>query len=395
MDTQSINLGAITATLSLNNGAEPGELLPLLNPKFSGLVKRCNSFGYKEDYLWIMKQGQAYFFLSIINSPQQLFQQVYIAKSRPIDLSIHLNTSYRYETPNTPEHQRSVAKLFRFVGSDNGLALDIRFPLLCKLDGTTTGRSLVIDYSAADEYIQLVPYSYFSHYKLGAFSSYTRMEYISSPIDFFTHALQWEEIERKGGNAVTFIQHTLIIINIYPHFEMERPEMLEARESLDQLKKVKALLSDIQAGDDDISLRLCINPPRDYILKEFSSKDTWFLLACFHTENGLWQMPDGNSQGFFDEVLSLELKHILLMRIFHCESLISKGGRKSIVEELRSKGINRVEGSIAIEDVRVYLECLLTLFTETGFGNLIRTDAGLYQNMAQTLLDLRKRLKLI
>ncbi|NII29268.1 hypothetical protein HB364_29585 [Pseudoflavitalea sp. X16] len=354
----------------------------LINGEVEALLERYMLKGKEEDYLWIVKHPDGYYYLfCLANSTQEEETIGALAKTRIVDLEIALDTTYLEIKPaNFSLHEEHIVNNFRWLTQEDGLDLPPDFPMFKKQPLGLEKNKLVIKHGSADAYIAQLPFSYYGRFDLGFFNRYTWMEFISTHKDYLTHLKDWLYIEGKGKNIASFILHAVIIVNAYEHLELESSESADYKACFCLLEKVRASFAKIQIGKTYFPLKLLINPTKEQVLDALESRNTWFVFANFHTEDLKWTLPS-RTEDFYQEVMGLDLSHILLMRVYHCYSFKNASDGKSIGGRFLQKGVKRVEGSIRKQSMADYLEYLLAFFNQPVFKSLLDAEASLQQEL--------------
>lgn len=379
----------INPVLYDKNGANFTELSGLMQNKQECLFERHKLLCSKEDYLWISKYENSYYFTYLATDPSTAHSEYFVAKTLPVNLNIILDTTYLLTNFRNPVHKQRIVETYYFLSNEDGLGITKDFPIFKACNQTNSKNKLVIKYTGTDDHIIKLPFTYYLYYQLGSFSKYSWMEFISSERDHLTQLKDWIKIEEDGKHIGRFLKHSAIIINSYNHFNLDSEEMKIVRDSLALLKKIRTAFTNIQLGNTYVSLSLLINPSKDDLMKVFTDKDIYYVFADFHTVNGEWTLSKDTGD-FYQQIVSMDLNHIQLLRVFHCDSLISRPNGKSIVVTMLEKGVKRVDGSIEKQSIKDYLVYLFTFFSQTGFRLLFFEETALFKKMEQLINDLHK-----
>jgi hypothetical protein len=384
----------ISLTVSPLNGTNWVEWYGVAGNAWASLVERSRECLGTVDFLWIIQDAAAFYFLFVTGDPGTGQISGWLAKSSPINLYLRLDTSYLLmASDEDPAFRRAIEKTYSlFVTNPKGFNLDVDFPLFRRNREDRSAEKLVIHYGQAGPYITQIPFDFYSAFGFGSFGGYRLFEYIGSERDFLTAERAWTDLLEKGGNAYLFIQHAYIIVNIYPDFGLEGLELTLVEDALTVLKDIRCSISGIQTAKGNITLRFSVNPGKEELLRELMDPKTWFVFADFHTVDGCWVLPI-DTPGFYEELLRGDLSHILLMRVFHCHSLVGSPNRANIVRQLLVKRVGRVEGSLFKQHIRAYLEYLLMLFSKTSLNVFFHSDNPLKTRIADVLDRLRQQQK--
>lgn len=347
--------------------------------QLESLLQRCELKKTEEDYLWIIKHPEGYYFFFYLASPSDGQNSIaYLAKTQCIDLEITLDTTYLKLKSTDPNHKSKIEENFQWLSQEDGLNIPADFPIFKYKSPCPCKKKLIINYGRADAEIKKLPFGYYCQLGLGNFASYEWLEFISTHKDYLTHLWEWDLIRETGKNLSTFLLHSVIIVNIYEHLEID--SAAEYAKCLKLFEKLKNSFKRVQIGKQYACLNILINPVQDDLLPILADKNTWFVFANFHTENLQWTLPS-KSANFYKNLMTLDLSHIHLMRICHCYSFLEGANGKSIGTQLIEKGVKRVEGSVKKQSLADYFEYLLTFFNQSAFKTLLSTETPLQQEL--------------
>ena len=243
----------------------------------------------------------------------------------------------------------------------------------------------------------LFPLSHFCQFKYGYFKYCKEPEWIVTNRSFIQNTCDRIQLQNELCNIENILQHSVIILNTYSHWETKVVE--KAQKGIDLIREVFSFFKDIYfQSDNPISLRWYINPTSNEILNELVNQEVRYFFADFHVNNGTWQIGEGQKfswlstsmvdQQYSDQKREIELfnlnrkwdlSHKRLMRVFHCESVFDvyingsePADAHSIVRLFLNCGAQRVEGGMTTESFFDYLCSLFDLLCrDKGLGPLL------------------------
>lgn len=267
--------------------------------------------------------------------------------------------------------------LYRLLFDEsNGLGLPPDFPIL----GTNNhfiqdGSYLQIRINPRNDWFLAFPLNYFHCQGYSPdLSTFTSLEWIFTEKNFLQNTYERNVIRRDLGDPHTFLKHSAIVVNEYPHFRSTNESSLNIDNGVEILRDIAHLCKDVEltsVQDNEIlSLRYLSNPSLLQLIDLLEDSSIKYIFADFHVDQGSWVLGSlCDSPESFNVPMNLlynkDLSHIRLMRLFHCRSVFDPYLPKdtpSIVERLLAAGAMRVEGSMLQEHFIHYLCSLIHMF---------------------------------
>lgn len=270
----------------------------------------------------------------------------------------------------------------------------------CSHNYTPGRKPLTVKVHPKSSWFLLFPLSHFCQFGYGIFSFYNEPEWILTQKPFIQNCCERLQIEYELSDIQTILQHSVIIINTYEHWNSE--VITKSKEGVALIKEVLSLLTNIYfQNSSQLSLRWYINPIVSEVQQELENPDIWYFFADFHVEDGAWQPGAGERCNWHSQTITDPKKeqpireekdfnfhrqgsfsHIRLMRVFHCESVFDVGriyekdstpaDAHTIVRLLLNAGARRVEGGMTMESYFDYLCSLFDLLCrEQGLGPIL------------------------
>lgn len=273
---------------------------------------------------------------------------------------------------------QTTGNLFRHLWSSKGLALPGFFPFRIPEPEAIARRLTVrIDPSVSSFY--QFPIDLFWRRGLGGFRDYAKVNWIITSKSFFDNSLRLLHLERELNDIARFLQHALVIINTYPDLHTS-PGVPEACSTgMELVSRALRHLQDVSLGSTWVSLRYVYNPDKGELRGLLLDARNQYIFANFHVENDLWLLGGGAENGggslfSLDFLIPDSLKHIKLLRLFHCSSVFAPFSLQPtswITQKLLDAGASFVEGSPFREDLMDYLCSLLKVFYGPGALQMI------------------------
>jgi len=337
--------------------------------QFVGLITATSIAQEKEDFL-LIEQGdcEKAWILGIVWDNNNLYWDgMLVERQRP-------TVGPDYYLTNKKDRVKHAAELYRCLQDKHkGLGLPDKFPFFSdKLTPIQPKqKQLTIKVHPSETWFLFFPVNHFCQsFNYGRFSFYKEVEWILTlSKSFIQNSLERSEIQNELRNIELFFKHSVIILNTYPHFKNDQSIRNMWQEGTNLVKRILSLIQDIQVDNQTLSLRWHLNPNKEEILSELLRPDTWYFFADFHVEDSIWQLGTESNNPVSDDfplnfLEKNKLRHIKLMRIFHCYSVFdpyAPKGETSIVNVLLNAGARRVEGNIMKEEYIDYICSLLHL----------------------------------
>ena len=187
------------------------------------------------------------------------------------------------------------------------------------------------------------------------------------------------------------LNHSVVIINTYNHHLNHSDNTIkeDCEEGTGLLIKILSLLQDIWINDRPYSMRWYLNPSKQEIFQEFSNPNTRYVFCDFHVTDGKWQFGQGENLSYtgsddngedynyencdiVDELTHTPLKHIKLLRAYHCGSIHDPyefnqppADHSTIVRKYLNAGVQRVEGCLTKDSYFSFLCTTLKFFLDS------------------------------
>jgi hypothetical protein len=350
----------------------PADWQRFLNSKllqFVGMITATLVSQGKEDFLWIEHSNEERVWIFGLIWNNHYWEGMLVERKR---LSLGVDYFLTPEDYSQNYRRRYASELFRRLNDQqDGLGLPDNFPFC--LNGLPSmysqNRQLTIKVHPSETWFLLFPIDYFCRFKkYGQFSIYKEVEWILTPSkSFIQNSYERDQIRSELQDAENFLAHSIIILNTYPYFNDDSWVKERWIRGTNLVTKILSLVQDVEIGNNKLSLKWYINPEKYELHSQLLNQKTWYLFADFHVKNGVWQLgkEKTNSEFPLNFLEKDSLKHIRLMRVFHCHSVLdpyNPTGDTSITDLLLNAGALRVEGSIMEEDYLDYLCSLLYLF---------------------------------
>jgi hypothetical protein len=231
------------------------------------------------------------------------------------------------------------------------------------------------------------PLSAFCHLGYGSLAAYRDVEWIVSAKSFLQSCHERVVMEKELLDLTSVIQHSVVILNEYQEHDTKL-----CKSGTDLVVQLLSCLRDIELQTGTVSLRWYCNPTAAHVTDILVNPETYYFFADFEASSGQWEPGQGEYQSWdggadqqprtregapSPEFIALEgldnrLRHIRLMRVFHCNSIfdLSKApidwrepaDSHSIVRRILDCGVQRVEGGMTEESYCDYLCSLIYLF---------------------------------
>jgi hypothetical protein len=349
----------------------------------------------EEDYFWLVQIDDTLHHLQLVwEKDQGIGRGEY--HSVP-DKSYRVTNLYFWEREDVDRGfswEQQAKTMYGMLTDSNGLGLSAGFPLFSQPPITieeNSRKQLVVRLPPMDLRLSLLPFQGFSEYHCGRFYAYRRFRYIFTDKPFLLDLIERKDIAIKMDQIDLFIQKSIIILNEYDHFKDQPAVKALCDRGTNLVLRIKPFFTNVQLTSGPATLRILDNCSPEDILDEFKkTNDTNFVFGNFHTVSGRWTVNEKwRDNRFFEEILALDLKHILRLRVFHCNSILNDGYEPGIVPQLLGKGVRIAEGSNLKESYLVYLFTLIFLFIRSKLVLFI-DDEDLISDCERYLNDLRE-----
>ncbi len=262
---------------------------------------------------------------------------------------------------------------------DNGSAeRTIKIPLLCKVD-------------EAERWLMRYPLSAFAQFALTGFEGNETIDWLISGRTLTGRRVNRRAIRRLLLNPFDLVRNAAVIINTYQHLANSPG----CRPGVACLLSVLSIYREIHYGGGRLNMRWFLNPTSNMLRSILTDRSVTMIFADFEADTGEWQLGEGATadwhtdpfvnndaiwqdnrpKGYF--CLSnhqLDLKHVRLMRIAHCNSAFgpaadsknAPAGEGTLVRQLLGLGARRVEGSASAHRFVDFIGKLLEMFWPTA-----------------------------
>ena len=339
--------------------------------QFVGLITAALVGQKQEDFLWVEQSNNGNVWIFGIVWSNEYWEGMLVERKR-LDT---LPTDY-FLTAERDKKEHATELFLLLKSKEEGLGLPDSFPF-CS-DGLILNllrhRQLTIKVHPSELWFLLFPIDHFCRFQYGQFSSYKEVEWIVTSKSFIQNTYERFQIQKELSDIEKLLKHSVVIINTYPYFDSLPEAREKCREGtafvVEILNHFQDIEFDTEEGLEVLSLHWYLNPTKDKIFQLLRDDDIWYFFADFHVKNGMWQLGLGPSDSTsiefsLNSLKEDDLKHIRLMRVFHCHSVFDpydSTGEASITRLLLDAGALRVEGSMMDEDYFDYLCSLLYLF---------------------------------
>jgi hypothetical protein len=269
------------------------------------------------------------------------------------------------------------------------------------LQGTTTpGTSvdlLVVKVDPTELWFLRFPLGLYIRFHLGEFATYARIQWIVTDRTFTDNARNRLETAVLLEDTAALLRHTVVIVNIYRKHVEEPRFSAKVVATFRLLDTLLSQLQDVRYEGEDLSLRWLVNPSTDLVRSVLTSPDTRIVFAPFEAQSGSWEVAEpirslspsiefseSNGTRYFNvRELVGQLRHIQLMRVFHCHSAFDPfeanmsprepGDSSSIVRELLDAGARLVEGGLSEETFFSFAASVIQFVFGSGLAAVIES----------------------
>jgi hypothetical protein len=262
------------------------------------------------------------------------------------------------------------------------------------------------------------PLGFFAQLKLSGFEQYSGCQWIVTDRTVFATVAAQKAAERDIADTKTFLCDTQIVVNTYTEHQRSGSASILTK-GYELIEEILKQFAAVSFGRDTAALRWTFNPPPVLLNEILLSPSTRFLFADFEAKDNVWHIGDGvhrcyqacchathnPSESRFDlGPFQSKLAHILLMRIYHCNSIydpfkprLGPAGEDTLAGKLLATGATFVEGSLSEEPALDYIcELLNLLLGRSDLRTIIwgrsivgLCDLGSFLTRANALLALR------
>jgi len=230
-------------------------------------------------------------------------------------------------------------------------------------------RTLLIKVQEGQTWFLKFPLASFSRLKIGEFSKYDQVHWILSERSFSDTVEKRRELLQLLSDTTALLDGTIVLINKYRK-QIEGQEGSALDEGFRLIEELVSQYKDVSTENGVFTLRAMVSPSRDGLTEALRNPKTKIVLGAFEADSGDWQLSDwpncDNGKQYFKlEQLAGQLKHIALLRIFHCNALVPGGGASSIVSRLLHSGAQIVEGGLTEESYFEFQDAVLRFFFQT------------------------------
>lgn len=233
------------------------------------------------------------------------------------------------------------------------------------------------------------PLSIFNQLQYAPFTAYSEVEWIVTDKGFTQNTYERARMRAELSDFQGLFEHSVVIVNTYKEHESKKLY----REGTELVIEILQCLQDVNFNTGKSGFRWYVNPSSEKVKQLLLDAQTFYFFADFEASNGQWQMGEGQQRSWNDDLSSsmpetnetsvrqyfslededLNLSHIRLMRVFHCNSIFDPyeadkrepADNHSIVRHLLNAGAQRVEGGMTEESYFDYLCSLIALFCES------------------------------
>lgn len=330
-------------------------------------------FGMCEDYCYVYTQESRYIWVFWVTKQRDGTLQALIAeRARPDvpDLEYAVNHRPGYQDAQL---ERARTALLKFLATpQGGLGED-----------STQSQSLLLRVDPQERWFARFPISLFSQTEAPGFQQYRQLDWLSSGKTLLAYKRDRAQLEHIRSSLSNTLRSTVVVVNTYSKFAhgaARHKTSAHARAGTRLLLDIFRLYESTMDQDGPCPLRWYLNPNRHDLIRIFSEPANRIILGNFEAEletsapNADWQLGQGErwsyrlpslgypseTEGWPVEYLAVdddfpELSHVLLLRLYHCHSLLTRGAgergvqpadAETIVGKLLRKGAGHVEGSV-------------------------------------------------
>jgi hypothetical protein len=231
------------------------------------------------------------------------------------------------------------------------------------------GRTLLIKVRDAQRWFLKFPISSFARLKLGEFAKYDHVHWVLSERTFSETVEKRRELLRLLSNTAALLDGTVVLINKYRK-QVEGAEGSALTEGLQLIEELVSQYQSVWTEEGIFTLRSIVSPSREELTEVLCNPRTKIVLGAFEADTGDWQLSDWRhavsaKEYFKVENLAGRLRHIVLLRIFHCNALDPEDGNRTIVTRLLDSGAHIIEGGVTEESYFEFQDAVFRFFFRT------------------------------
>lgn len=197
---------------------------------------------------------------------------------------------------------------------------------------------------------------------LERFARFRNVQWVVTDRSLAENAVNRRDLALTLSSLTKCLEGTVVVINEYKHHLESDAELI--RKGITLLEALLGQFKDVWIDGRQISLRCFKNPSAAELSRILLDPKTTLVFAAFEAGTGRWQLSDWQKKGEPEEFdigsLKAKLRHIRLLRIFHCHSVFKPyeanarshnepAGSQTIARELLECGAHFVEGGITTE----------------------------------------------
>ena len=346
---------------------------------FIGLITAAIMSNGHEEFLWVEKKSDEFvWILGLICNDNYWSGKLLECPKVIINYDHQSKLKLLYEQKKVKLIFSAAKRLYERLVDKNGC--NVFNSIFVYNKENITSRKLTVKVNITELWFLFFPLDFFCEKKeFSRFVIYSEIEWlITKNKSFIQNTCQRIMISGEMLNAENFIKHSVIILNLYPHWFNDIDIGNKCLKGTWLLQKVLFLLSDLNIRNENISLRWYINPSVNIITNELKNSKTKYFFADFHTNNGIWQKGVEYPKKWEENIEPLEnndididfdfddLKHIRLLRIFHCNTVIDNQCEPGIAIKLLNTGAFRVLGGITQTNYLDYCTSLIKILFSRG-----------------------------
>ncbi len=360
----------------------PGDWERFINSNllhFVGLIAATLLTRGKEEFLWVEPSVKENVWILSIVWNYDNWKGILMERNRIDSLPLDY---FLTREKDKKEHATRLFLLLQDKKEGLGLSDNPLFSLGELVSDSSPHRQLTIKVNPSEKWFLLFPINHFCQFQYGRLSIYKDVEWILSNKSFVQNTFEQLQIQNELSSIGDLLRHSVVILNTYPHFYADANVARKSDEGTALLIELFNNLQNVDLIDSEaLSLQWHLNPDKEKIFELLGDNNIWYFFADFHVENGVWQLgikydelsSNLEAVGFpLDYLEKGDLKHIRLMRVFHCHSVFDPYEFKyintnvnSITDILLNAGALRVEGSVVEENYLDYICSLLFLFCQS------------------------------
>jgi hypothetical protein len=348
------------------------EAIPALLPEIFDICLASYVSGPDASFLLVLSADSNSVWLSGSRQDLDGNGQIYIRK-RTTPAAIDMEFMFEDDDPNESV-RRSHESFLAWLGDADLLPA-----------GSRVGLLLTVKVAADSLWFLRFPLNLYTRLQLNRFSSYSSILWIVTQRTLLTNAVCRWRLKKGLNDLATLIGGTVVVLNEYKAF-LDRPEGTQIRQANDLLQHLLRQYENVFVDGKPLSLRWLKNPSVLELSQVLLSDSTKLFFAGFEAGEGRWQMSDvadsNDEPSFFDlGLLKGRLAHVLLLRVFHCNSIfdpISAASREgqpadqnTIARELLETDAGLVEGGLTVESYFDFVCSVILHFFGTSLRSVL------------------------